>query len=381
MNNNILDFEKCSNCGACYNACPKDAISVKSDVFYSLEVDETKCIGCGMCKKVCPVNNEESVQKLIKAYACANNDKEVVKNSSSGGVFAAIARYALDNDGVVYGATFSKDFLKVEMNSTKEVKLNDLMRSKYVESSVGDSFRRVKEDLISGKMVVYCGAPCQIAGLKRYLNKEYENLITCDFSCEGMPSHRSYSEYVQYIQEKLKSPIIGVNFRAKLYGWSRHSIKISAENGKTYENFGAADPYFYSFVGSRTNLREYCYECKFANNHYADIILADFWAYHKISKIENDETGLSLIITNSRKGEEVMNQISNQLAITILELDKAKYNMKERKPEPDMMKKRENFLITAKEKGFIKAFKEEKPMSKGKMKFRFAMSRIKAFLK
>lgn len=381
MRNNILDFEKCSNCGACYNACPKDAISVKSNVFYSLMVDETKCIGCGICKKVCPVNNEKPVQKLIKAYACANNDKNVVKNSSSGGVVAAIARYALDNDGVIYGAAFSKDYLKVEMNSTKEVKLDDLMRSKYVESSVADTFKRVKEDLATGKMVVYCGAPCQIAGLKRYLDKEYENLITCDFSCGGMPSHESYSEYIQHIQKKLKSPIAGVNFRAKLYGWSRHSIKITAKNGKAYENFGVSDPYFYSFVGSRTNLREYCYECKFANNHYADIVLADFWAHHKISKIENDETGLSLVITNSQKGEEVMNQISNQLSITVLELDKAKYNMKERKLNPELMKKREEFFITAKKKGFVKAFKKEKPTSKGKMKFRYLTSRIKALLK
>lgn len=173
--NNISEFNKCANCGSCYNICPKNAISVlPDDLFYKLSVDEDKCTGCGICKNVCPVNIPKRAQNIMSAYAVVHNNEKIVKESSSGGAFSALAEWIIDRGGVVFGAAYSKDCTCVEMSFTEKVKLDDLRRSKYVESKVGYTFREVKTLLDGGKYVLYCGAPCQIAGLKRYLRKEYE---------------------------------------------------------------------------------------------------------------------------------------------------------------------------------------------------------------
>ena len=378
MMNNISDFSKCSNCGACYNACPKTAITVESDMFYKPVVDENKCTHCGLCKTVCPVNNPNDTQSLKSAYAMYHTDSEIVKKSSSGGAFFAIANYVIENlGGVVYACAYTDDCREVVVKSSDEVSIYALMKSKYVESKVNLSFREIKTSLTSGKTVLFCGAPCQVAGLKRYLSKEYENLITCDFSCEGMASHQTYHEYLDYIEKKLKSKIKSVDFRAKLFGWSRHSIRITGENGKQYKNFAFSDPYFYSFIGKCTNLKEYCLSCDFANNHYADIILADFWGYKRISKIKNDDTGLSLVITNSKKGEDLIKKISPQATLTVLDLQKASYNMKERKPSDEFLQKRSAFFEECRKDGFIKTMKKVKMPSKSKLKFRYIMSKLK----
>ncbi len=378
MMNNISDFSKCSNCGACYNICPVSAISVNEmGMFYSISVDSEKCTQCGLCKSVCPVNKPEQKQNLISAYMGYNRDENVVKNSSSGGAFAAIAEYVLKKGGKVFAAAFSKDFRVVEFKSTDEISLEKLMRSKYVESCVGDSFKKIKGALTDGCTVLFCGAPCQVAGLKRFLTKDYENLITCDFSCEGMASHKTYQEYLAKTEKVLKSPISDVNFRAKLYGWSRHSIKITAENGKSYKNFAMADPYFYSFIGMAINLRDYCIECEFPENHYSDIILADFWAYKRLSKVRNDDTGLSLIITNSQKGEKIIDAISCVVTLTRLDLEKASYNMKNKKNSDEFIEKRNVFIKNCEENGFLHTMDQVKMPSRHKLLFRYYLGNIK----
>ncbi len=378
MMNNISDFSKCSNCGACYNICPVSAISVnKSGVFYSLSVASEKCTQCGLCKLVCPVNNPEQNQNLFSAYMGYNRDADIVKNSSSGGAFAAIAEYVLKIGGKVFAAAFSENYRAVEFKSTDEISLEKLMRSKYVESCVGNSFQKIKEALTDGYTVLFSGAPCQVAGLKRFLAKDYENLITCDFSCEGMASHKTYEEYLDKTENYLNAPICDVNFRAKLYGWSRHSIKITAENGKSYKNFAMADPYFYSFIGMAINLRDYCIECKFPENHYSDIILADFWAYKRLSKVQNDDTGLSLIITNSKKGEDILQAISHTLTLTRLDLEKASYNMKNKSNSDEFVKKHNEFVKNCEENGFLHTMEQIKMPSKSKLLFRYHLGNIK----
>jgi coenzyme F420-reducing hydrogenase beta subunit len=376
--NNISEFSKCSNCGACYNACPTNAISVNENgMFYSLEVDEAKCVNCGLCKNVCPVNNSTEAQCLIGAYGGCHIDDSVVKSSSSGGAFTALAKVVLANGGIVYSAAFSEDKKEVVIKSTDEVAIEDLQRSKYVESKVGLSFREIKEQLQNGRQVLFCGAPCQVAGLKRYLNKEYENLLTCDFSCGGMPSHKMYTEYLAFIEKKLKSPITGVNFRPKSYGWNLYTMKINAENGKEYKKIYTEDLYLYCFVGNHISVRDYCYECDFANNHYADIVLADFWKCRTVSKIPDNNTGLSLIITNSSKGEEYISKISDAFTLTILDLDKASYNMVKKSYTEAFFETRKAFIKGCEKQGFIKASSTIKPKGTLKIKLKYY---IKKFL-
>lgn len=374
--NNISAFQKCSNCGACYNICPVDAISVCEDeFFYRPVVDQTKCMDCGLCRKVCPVNEPQQVQQPQRAYAAIHNEERVLKNSSSGGAFRALAEPVLDRGGVVYGAGYTDGVRTVRICSSEQVSLERLQKSKYVESLVGDSFRDVKEKLNCGKSVLYCGAPCQIAGLKRFLGKEYDNLLTCDFSCGGMPSHKMYREWLDWLKTKLKADVVSVDFRPKTFGWNPHSVNVSAKNGRTYSRLAGEDAYFDCFVGKHISVRDYCLECEFANNHYADIILADFWKHRSISKIENGNKGISLLIANSEKGERAIEAISGQVALTTLELEPAAYNLREKPSKPGFCKERVAFLEECREKGFVTAAGQRRCNRKFRLKYK-----IKALL-
>ena len=376
--NNISVFNKCANCGACYNICPRNAIYVKNGYpFFEVTVNEKECIDCGLCQNVCPVNKIEIKQDVISAYAGYNNDREKVRKSSSGGAFISLAEFILAQGGIVFGAAYSEDCKRVLIKSTDEVSLEDLLRSKYVESCVDLSFKMVEKELKKARAVLFCGAPCQVAGLKRFLRKDYDNLLTCDFSCGGMPSYVFYEEYLTDIEKKLAGKICEINFRPKTYGWNNYAIRIKAENGREYNNFAASDPYFYCFVGNHSSVRDYCYECNFANNHYADIILADFWLIKKASNIKDDDSGVSLIITNSPKGEKIIQAVKNKLTLTLLDKDKATYNLAKKQVNSEFLINRKNFIDTCKEKGFIKASKKLKLNSKFKLKLKY---RIKKFL-
>ena len=355
--NNISHFTSCANCGACINICPNDAISVNSnDIFFKMSVNEEKCIHCGKCIKVCPLNTFEPHLDLRTAYGGWSNDTEIVQRSSSGGAFSAIADYVLRNHGVVYGAAFSDDRKQVVFRSTKEVPIDEIRRSKYVESQPKYIFREIKQDLESGAFVFFCGSPCQVAGLKRFLNNDYPNLLTCDFACGGMASHKIYEDYLKKLEDQYHSKVRDVNFRPKLYGWSLHAIKIDFENGKSYQNMGLYDPYMYSFVYGRTSIRENCLDCHFRDNHYSDMIIADFWKWNTISDLENSEKGISLIITNSKKGEEIIRGIKPEMTMKELPLQEAAYNCTPNPPvSEESAAKRERFLDLYPEVGLHEA--------------------------
>lgn len=376
--NNVSEYSDCSNCGACYNTCPVSAITLNEDaVFYSVNVDFSKCIDCGACKKVCPVNNTENKQEIISSYGGCSVDPRTVSLSSSGGAFNELAKAVLACGGIVFSAAYSDDFREICFFSTDEKPLESLMKSKYVESKVGTSFKAVKKELDSGREVMFCGAPCQVAGLKRYLKREYTNLLTCDFSCGGMPSHEMYTEYLDEIERKLKSPISGVDFRPKTYGWDLHTIKIDSVRGKKYVKTYKEDPYFYCFIGNHISVRDYCYKCDFSDNHYSDIILADFWKCRTESQITNNNTGLSLIITCSPKGEEYIQRIRKNFSLTVLDNDRANYNLKKKNvPSCSFMNERESFIDQCINEGFIVASQRFKFKRAVKTKVRYYIKKI-----
>lgn len=377
--NNVSDYNKCANCGACYNSCPTNAITVeKSELFYSLHIDEKRCISCGLCKEVCPVNKPLNKQNIVSAWSAIHNDEDVVISSSSGGVFSAIANKVLNMGGVVYGAAYSEDCMQVDILSTADVKLEQLCKSKYVESLVGFSFREVKANLEKGIMVLFCAAPCQIAGLKRYLKKDYDNLITCDFSCGGMPSHGVYEQYLDGIEKKLRGKISKVDFRPKIYGWTNHAIKITAENGKVYKRSAFSDPYFDCFIGQNrhSTIREYCLNCEFANNHYADIILADFWKYRQLSKLPKDDKGISLIIANSEKGAKIVEVLNGTMSLTRLDSESAMYNLVTKNADEKTVIRRKAFLDKCTQEGFWKSTKSLPLKSQFVFKLKYAVKRL-----
>ena len=220
---NISEFQKCSNCGACYNVCPKEAIFVQEDgLFYLPTVDTDRCVQCSLCVKVCPVNQDFEGNSPLEAYAGWSKDDRVVLNSSSGGVFYELAQIVLAKEGVVFAAAYTEDHKAVCFTSSDETPLRYMMKSKYVESLVGFSFKHIKAELEANRSVLFCGTPCQVAGLQHFLGKEYDNLLTCDFACGGLPSHRIYREYLHALENKYYSAVQNVDFRPKTHGWKRY---------------------------------------------------------------------------------------------------------------------------------------------------------------
>lgn len=355
----MASFEKCANCGACYQLCPVGAITLDTQGLYYLPVvDQDKCIDCGACVQRCPVNTPVQTQNLRCALGGFHKDKQVVAQSSSGGAFYAIAQQILSCGGVVFGAAFSQDCRQVVFTDTDHVPLERLQKSKYVESRVDGVFSAVKENLAAGRQVLFSGTPCQVAGLKRFLGKEYENLLTCDFSCGGLPSHQIYEQYLSGLEAKYKARVQNVDFRPKIFGWSMHAIKIEFSNGKKYQRSSLLDPYFRMFIHERLSVRDYCYMCDFADNHASDLVLADFWMHNKISSLANDEAGMSLIVANSAKGESVLKELEGSFEFERLDLKAACYNMKPVRLDPVLFERHGVFVKAVREKGFVCAEKE-----------------------
>ncbi len=363
MKNNISQFNKCANCGACVNICPTKAINInKEKMFYELIVDDLKCIECGKCIAVCPVNNPFKTQKLISAYYGYMDNNSILLGSSSGGIFYAIAQKILKDGGIVFGASFSKDKHSVVFSNTDDTQLYNLQKSKYVESDIGDTFKKIKDNLIKGRSVLFCGTPCQSSGLKRYLGKEYDKLIICDFSCGGLPSHKIYDEYLCDLENRFSSKVEHVDFRPKNYGWDTHSIYIKFKNGKEYTKLATLDTYYRGFLRNLSK-RDYCYKCDFSDNHAADIILADFWLYKKLSTMENKNKGISLILTNTKKGDTLMKELSSYLVIEKLSLEKASYNIKNGHQSKTMIERHFEFINLVNKKGVVYAVNKMAPIS------------------
>lgn len=354
MKNNISQFHNCAACCACVNACPINAISIKQgEMFYEIDVNDQQCVSCGKCVSVCPVNMPEQSQNILAGYAGAVSDDYILANSSSGGAFRAIAELVLEEKGVVFGAVYSEDAHSVLFSNSDHTDLIRIQKSKYVESCVGHSFRDAKKYLDEGRQVLFCGTPCQVAGLKRYLCKEYANLLTCDFSCGGLPSYKMYDDYMNELEKRYGDKVDFVDFRPKNYGWESHSLYVKFKNGHIYSSLATLDPYFRGFLNSLTK-RDYCYQCDFADNHYSDIILADFWMYKRNSDIRN-HNGLSLVLTNSNKGERIMKTLSQRHSFINIDYDKATYNIKNGHLPNDMVERHMLFLDEYKNKGFEEA--------------------------
>lgn len=353
---NISELNKCANCGACYNICPQKAIAVdSSEFFYKPTVNKQLCTDCGLCIDVCPVNNDIKANEPISAFGGWCKDKNIVLNSSSGGVFYGLAKKIIEENGVVYGASYSDDNKSVVFKSTDETKLENLLKSKYVESMVGLSFNSIKKNLESGRKVLFCGTPCQVTGLKSFLRKKYDNLITCDFACGGLPSHNIYRNYLTSMEQRYGSSIVKVDFRPKTYGWKRYAVKYDFENDKQINRLGTEDKYLKCFLYGKYTVRDYCLECKFSDCHSSDLTIADFWLHNKISSLQN-ENGISLILCNTDAGNRIVDSIKDEYYLNELDLSDASYNNKKTNVSEDTKEKRSVFLKIYEEQGAEKAY-------------------------
>ena len=313
---NIKDKSKCSGCTACMNKCPKDAIYMQEDEngFKYPIVDKEKCIECGLCERICPVLNNKNVLNKPKAFACTNSDEEIRKNSSSGGVFTLIANYIIKRNGVVFGAAYDEEFDLKHIYVEKEKDLYKLRTSKYLQSYIGDMYKKAKSFLDEKRLVLFTGTPCQIEGLKAFLGKEYENLYTQDIICHGVPSPKVWRKYKEFRKIKDNDKPLNINFRNKDNGWHKFNLKFDYAEKSYYKN-QTEDIYMKAFL-SDLCLRDSCYACSFKKyNRLSDITLADFWGIETLKPELDDNKGLSLVIVNSDKGNNLLNSVKDNCAI------------------------------------------------------------------
>lgn len=316
MNKKIILFNEkkdCCDCSACKSICPTDAIYLYLDEygFQYPKIDREKCIECGLCKKVCAFQNIEEKNSPIETYVGVAKEEEMILKSASGGIFATMAQMYLENEGIVFGASFDEE-LNVVHKSVKDVNLlYKLQGSKYVESDIGNTYVEAKKYLIEGKKVLFSGTPCQIAGLKGYLMKDYDNLLTMDIVCHGVPSNKFFKDYLSVMEEKLGGKIKEFKFRDKSMGWGLNGSIIYDDNGtlKKKKIYGSESSYYHYFLNSSC-YRENCYHCKYTcENRPADITIGDYWGIEAAhpellgkGKI-SEEKGISVIIANTEKGK------------------------------------------------------------------------------
>ena len=316
MNKEICKYDSCTGCMACVNVCTHHAIHIIHDGegFDRPKIEEELCVNCGLCQKVCPINHHPTTNEPQKVYSGWSLNEEVRLYSSSGGAFSEIARPILAAGGVVFGcalnAALQAEHTYVE---TMEELASKLRGSKYVQSRIGDSYSQAKAFLMQGRKVLFSGTPCQIAGLKNYLHKEYEHLITVDLICHGVPSPLVFENYKEFMQHRENMKLTSVKFRCKKSSWIFFNMTLKGHveksgASKTYNGSYYDDPYIRGFLRDYF-LRPSCHQCHFASTQRcSDFTIADWWGYKRERDEDKDYAckGVSLIMANTAKAVELV---------------------------------------------------------------------------
>ena len=297
----IKDKSECTGCTACVTACPRQCIVMRRDRqgFDYPVANPDLCIKCGKCESICPVLNPRQAVTELATFAA--RVPEYMKESSSGGVFSWIAKATIDSSGVVFGAVMNPDMTVGHSEAETMGQVSAMRGSKYVQSDMYSSFEDARTYLEEGRKVLFTGTPCQIAGFKAYLGKEYEGLLTADIACHGVPSPGLWQKYVEALSLKSGSEVTEVRFRDKKSGWRRYSFSYTA-GGKKFSVPSTKDPYMALFVQDMT-LRPSCYECPARGGRSgSDITLADLWNVAATAPQMDDDKGVSLVLANTDKG-------------------------------------------------------------------------------
>lgn len=343
---------ECTGCAACAARCPKNCVEMRMDDegFYFPVIDAEKCVQCGLCEKACHCLNQKNAPNVRTSYCGVSRDNETLNDSSSGGAFSALAELVLRDGGAAYGAAFDYDDLLLKHRSSDDVGLSALRRSKYVESAVDAGvLRKVQDDLNAGRRVLFCGTPCQVSGLRQFIDDKEERLITVDFICHGVPSGRLFRDYLRNIHRKGR--IKGVYFRNKFFDWGDPCL-ITTSTTKTHLRNSSSDIFLQGFYGN-VFLRRSCYRCRYKNERRADITLADFWKWRDYDPTMCVKRGVSLIVANNERGRRFVEAMEN------FELTRIDNRYSEYAFHPsDYLRywaKREEFFEAYRRRGFKKA--------------------------
>lgn len=316
---NFTEYKDCCGCGACTEICPKNAISMKMDEygFAFATFDESLCVKCGKCEKICSAIKKDYTSSFEKKAYAATSMLPSTKNSSSGGIFACMAKKWLHNGGVVFGTEMNQDFDVRVVKISNENEIVRLQGSKYVQSNMIHAFKEVKDELQKNKTVLFCGTPCQVAALRNYIGNN-EKLFLVDIVCHGVPSNQMFKEQVYTLNKAYNGSLIDFKFRDKQYGHA-HVGSLVFKNNQKRKILPYKNPYYFFFLNNDI-FRECCYNCNYANvNRPGDITICDYWGVDKeepeFFKMCRNKgfVGVSGIIINTPKGSLFFNENERDL--------------------------------------------------------------------
>lgn len=326
---NLAPKHLCTGCLSCVLSCPRNCLKTNFDengFTYPECKNLSKCVNCGFCEDACPILHPVAINvQEVSAFAAYSLNDNLRKESSSGGVFSELALQIIQQGGIVFGAKYNNDFSVHHVGVATEAGLAQLRGAKYVQSELGDSFCKIRACLQNHQKVMFVGTPCQVAGLKIFLKKEYENLITIDFICHGVPSPLAWKEYVKYRAKKDAEGQLPkmINLRSKHTGWSdyQYSNLYEYANGFHYSARSNKDPFMKFFVGDYIN-RESCASCMYKGyKRVSDLTLGDFWGIWDVAPEMDDNKGTSLLLIQSEKGREYVYRCEVNLKIQPVKLE------------------------------------------------------------
>lgn len=344
----IKDKKECSGCAACANICPKSCIEMREDEegFLYPAVNQKSCIKCNACGRVCPIlNYKKNCNDFEKRAAIVQHkNREVCNQSTAGGAFTGIAEYTIKNGGVVFGVEMQADYSVRHIYVEKREELVKFRNSKYVQSKVGDSYQQVKKFLDSGRLVCFSGTPCQVEGLRHFLNKEYKNLILVDVVCRAVPSPGVWRKYIAMEIEKC-GQLKSVRFRDKALGYQYSTMELTDENGKIYRGGIESQPWLRMFFSGMI-IRPSCTDCRFrSQNRNSDFTIWDCFNVYRIDKKFDENIGTTRILIHTAKGKDIFDHIKKEFEYKEISVDLAVKDVQELVYSPAVHKRKEEFFL------------------------------------
>lgn len=340
---------QCCGCHACGDVCTKNAITFKTDIegFWYPEVDKDLCIECGLCEKVCPIL--QPADKVIRydeprVFAAYTKDDAIRSDSTSGGIHSMLAQAMYEKNAYVGGAVYNEDHTVSQIIDDDPARLPEIRSSKYLQSDASGVYKDIRAKLREGREVFFCGCPCQVQALYKFLgNKEYKNLTTCDFICRGVNSPKVFLKYMDMLERQYGAKATEIKFKNKKWGWHNFSMRVNFANGKEYCKDRWHDLFFIGYLQAGNFTRPSCYNCHFKGfPQKADITLADFWGIERIDKSMDQDKGTSLVMINSDKGMSLFSTIKDRVIYKEFAMEDARAgnpamfgSLKESKPNRD----------------------------------------------
>ena len=384
----IIEKDKCCGCSACFSACGHQAITMQldSEGFEYPIISQEACVDCGLCQSVCPVLQYENRKNIREknsdeqiGFVARNRNYSQRLASSSGSIFPPIAEWILDNDGLVVGAAYDNDFNVIHKIVESKDELCLLQGSKYLQCKADNkTFKNIRNELKTGRKVLYSGMACQVEGLKSFLKKDYDNLYTIDLICMGIPSYVVWQKYLAAFFEDEK--IISINFKEKSIGWDTFTFRVDTDK-RIFKERGTHNLYLRSMFLS-WNMRPSCFQCPFKNvKRISDFTLADAWGVSHSTPEINDNKGLSSVVVHSKKGLELWNILKHKIdsvQVSIDDIAAGNSNLITNKPQTGNRQLFFETLNVNSKEAFLKLCSIRKASLKGRLKnkFVFFLTRI-----